>query len=135
LIRWLDIFYRQFFHALDYCHGFLHGMRFFLLKSKFLTLFFEWVHTTRPVVPCFLARPMFDVCMCMWGYLLFKRGQYKFPICSVGREVSDLLARKDNLVLNIADYSYMGMDWTGCPNIRFTIEEPPYERGNIIVMF
>jgi hypothetical protein len=88
-----------------------------MFTSKFFTLFFERVHTTWPIVPLFPARPMFDVCMCMWGYWIPKRVQYKFPICSVGREVCDLLPSEDNLVLNIAEYSYMGMDWRGCPNI------------------
>jgi hypothetical protein len=64
-----------------------------------------------------------------------KRGQYKFPISPVDREVCDLLASEDNLVLDIAEYPYMGMDWRACPNIRFIVEEPPDERGNIIIMF
>jgi hypothetical protein len=53
----------------------------------------------------------------------------------VGRDVCDFLAREDNLVLDIVQYPYVGMDWRGCPNILFTTIEPPDERGNIIVMF
>jgi hypothetical protein len=69
------------------------------------------------------------------GKLIPKRGQYKFLISPVGREVCDLLASEDNPVLNIAEYPYTRMDWRGCPNILFTTTQPTYERGNIIVMF
>jgi hypothetical protein len=75
LIRWADVFLRQFCHALDHCRSVLSGMRFFPFTSELYTLFFERVHATRPVVPRFPSRPMFDACMCMWGQLIPKRGQ------------------------------------------------------------
>jgi hypothetical protein len=53
----------------------------------------------------------------------------------VGREVCDLLTSKENLVLDIADYPYAGMDWRGCPSILLTIEYIVDERGNIIIIF
>jgi hypothetical protein len=117
LIRWSEIFLRQFCFALDHCHVILHGMRFFPFVSELFTLFFERVHATRPVVPHFPARPMLDVCMCMWGKLIPKKGQLEFPISLVGRDVCDLLASEDNHVLDIVQYLYVGMDWRGCPNI------------------
>jgi hypothetical protein len=46
---------------------FFSGMRFFPFASELYTLFFERVHATQLVVPRFLARPMFDACMHMWG--------------------------------------------------------------------
>jgi hypothetical protein len=30
---------------------------------------------------------------------------------------------------------YAGLDWRGCLNILFTIDEPPDDRGNISVLF
>jgi hypothetical protein len=74
---------------------------FFQFASKLFTLFFERVHATRPVVPFFPARSMLDVCMCMWGNLMPNKGQFKFPIFAVGKDVCDLLASEDNHVLNI----------------------------------
>jgi hypothetical protein len=44
-------------------------------------------------------------------------------------------ARQENLVLDLVQYPYMGMDWRGCPNILFIQYEPPYDRGDIVVMF
>jgi hypothetical protein len=110
-------FETSFCRALDHCHIVLSGTRFFPFMSELYTLFFERVHATQPVVPHFPTRPMFDVCMHMWGKLMPKRGQYEFPISLVGREVCDLLASEDNHVLDIVEYLYMGMDWRGCPNI------------------
>jgi hypothetical protein len=117
LIRWEDVFLRQFCHALDHCHSVLSGTRFFPFTSELYTLFFERVHATQPVVPHFPARPMFDVCMHMWGKLIPKRGQSEFLITLVGREVFDLLSSEDDNVLDIVEYPYVGIDWRGCPNI------------------
>jgi hypothetical protein len=64
-----------------------------------------------------------------------KRGQFEFPITLVGKEVSCLLSCEEDNVLDIVEYPYTGIDWRGCPNIQFITEEPPYERGNIIIMF
>jgi hypothetical protein len=53
----------------------------------------------------------------------------------VGKVVFDLLSSKDDNVLDIVEYPYTRIDWRGCPNILVTIEEPPYERVNNIIMF
>jgi hypothetical protein len=53
----------------------------------------------------------------MWGKLMPKRGQFNFPITPVGKEVSNLLSRKDDHVLDTVEHSYAGIDWRGCPNI------------------
>ena len=53
----------------------------------------------------------------------------------MGKEVFDLFSSEENPVLDIEEYLYAGMDWKGCPNIQFIVEEPPDERGNIIIMF
>jgi hypothetical protein len=117
LNRWSDIFLRQFFFALDHCHIVLYGTRFFPFASKLFTLCFDRVHATRLVVLYFPSRPMLDACMRMWGQLFPKKGQLKFPITLVGRDVFDLLASKDNHVLDIIQYPYAGMFWKGCRNI------------------
>jgi hypothetical protein len=44
-----------------------------IFASNLFTLFFERVHATRPVVPCFPVRPMLDARMHMWGYLMPKK--------------------------------------------------------------
>jgi hypothetical protein len=126
---------RQVCHALDECRTVLHGMGFFPFAPELFTLFFERIHASQPVVPHFHARPILDVHMHKWGQLIPKKGQLKFPISSVSKDVCDLLASEDNLVLDTVQYPYMGLDWRRCPNILFTTVESPDERGNIIVMF
>jgi hypothetical protein len=71
----------------------------------------------------------------MWEQLLPKRGILNWPCTSVNREVHEFLAGKDNTVLDVVQYPYVVMDLRGCPNIPFTIVEPLYKRGNIIIMF
>ena len=104
MIRCTDVFFRHFCRVLDHCHSILFRIRFFPFTSDLYTLFLERVHATRPKVPHFPARPMFDVCMCMWGKLMPKRGQSKFAITPIGNEVFDLLSSKENHILNIVDY-------------------------------
>jgi hypothetical protein len=53
----------------------------------------------------------------------------------IGREICDFFVGENNIVIDLVQYSYAGMDWRGCSNILFTIDEPTYDRGNIIVMF
>jgi hypothetical protein len=109
--------------------------KFFQFMSELFTLFFERVHATQPIVPCFSSRPMIDAHMHMWGKLFPRKGQLEFPITSVNRDACYLLASEDNIFLNIVPYAYMVLDWRRCSNIRFTTIEPLDERGNIICMF
>ena len=60
---------------------------------------------------------MFNACIFMWGKLIPKRGHYEFPITPVGKEVFYLLSNEDDLVLNIIEYLYAGIDWRACLNI------------------
>jgi hypothetical protein len=69
------------------------------------------------------------------GVVVSQEGPAEWLCTLVGREICDFLAGEDNHVLDLVQYPYMGMDWRGCPNILFTIDEPTYERGNIIIMF
>jgi hypothetical protein len=39
-----------------------------------------------------------------------KKGQPKFPISPFGRDVCDLLSSEENLILNIVQYPYTGLD-------------------------
>jgi hypothetical protein len=94
-------FFETISFTLDRCHSILNGRRFFPFASDLYTLFFERAHATQPGVPLFLARPMFDVCMCMWGKLLPKKGSLEFLYAPVGGHVCDVLAREENHVLDI----------------------------------
>jgi hypothetical protein len=38
-------------------------------------------------------------------------------------------------IFDLVQYPYAGMDWRGFVNIHFTKDEPPDDKGNIIVMF
>jgi hypothetical protein len=74
------------------------------------------------------------VCAC--GGNCFPRGANQSGrVLSIDREICDFLAQEENFVLNVVQYPYVGMDWRGCPNILFTTDEPPDDRGNIIIMF
>lgn len=42
-----------------------------------------------------------------------------------------LLGSEDDHDFFTLDFPYMGIYWRGCPNIFFTVVEPPDERGNI----
>jgi hypothetical protein len=46
-----------------------------------------------------------------------KRGESEYLITLVGRSVIDLLSSKDDNVLDIIEYPYVGIYWRGCPNI------------------
>jgi len=67
--------------------------------------------------------------------LIPKRGQSKFPITLVGKELFDLFSSKCDHALDIVEYMYVWIDWRACPNILFTTEELESDRGNIIVIF
>ena len=57
-------------------------------------------------------------------------------ISTVGKDVCNLLASEDEHdFVDLVLYPYVGMNWRGCVNIYFTEDEPPDDRGNIIVMF
>jgi hypothetical protein len=62
-------------------------------------------------MPHFPTIPMFDERMCMWGKLMPKRGQTKFPITLMSRELFDVLSSMYDLVLDIVEYLYTRMDW------------------------
>ena len=72
----------------------------------------------------------------MWGKLFPRRGQSEWPCSVVDKGIFNLLDSKDDHdVLDIVLYLYMEMDWRGCENIQFIKDEPPKDKGNIIVMF
>ena len=47
----------------------------------------------------------------------------------------ELLASVDENPFIMVPYPYARLDWRGCANIPFTADEPPDDRGNIIVLF
>jgi hypothetical protein len=102
---------------------------------ELFTLFFKRFHSTQLILPRFPPRRMIDAQMHMWGKLLPKRGQSECTCTTIGREIYDFLAGEDNCVLDLVQYPYARMDWSGFPHILFTTVEKANERGNIIVMF
>ena len=72
--------------------------------------------------------------MHMWGQMLHKIGHPEFPVIITSKGLN-LLANKDDHTLELVSYPYVGLDWRGCPNLFFTQDELPYERGNINIMF
>ena len=74
--------------------------------------------------------------MHMWGEFFPNRVQSECSCSVVNKDICDFLVVEDDLdVLDIVLYPYTGMDWSGCTNIHFTKDEPPNDRGNIILMF
>ena len=64
-----------------------------------------------------------------------KRGDTLFPV-RISRDSLQLLANVDGLhPFILVPCPYASLDWRGCPNILFTADEPPDDRGNIIVLF
>ena len=89
---------------------------------------------TKPSFECLPSRMVNKMCMRMWGEMSPKRGKPELPV-SITLDALEMLAREDDHALDMVPYPYVGMDWRGCPEIFFTPDEPPHERGNINVMF
>ena len=54
----------------------------------------------------------------------------------ISHDALELLASVDEMhPFIMVPCLYVGLDWRGCPNILFTNDEPPDDRGNIIVSF
>ena len=80
-------------------------------------------------------RPMFQAWMHMWGQMMPKRGDTMFPV-RISHDSLDLLASVGELhPFIMVPCPYPGLDWRGCPNILFTPDEPPNDRGNITILF
>ena len=63
-----------------------------------------------------------------------KRGETEFSM-RISHDALELLASVDEHPFIMVPCPYAGLDWRGCANILFTDDEPPDERGNIIVLF
>ena len=88
--------------------------------------------------PSFLRqprRPITGACMHMWGQMIPKRGDTLFP-SRISHDSLHLLASVDGLhPFIMIPYPYAGLDWQGCPNILFTLDELPDDKGNITFLF
>jgi hypothetical protein len=73
---------------------------------------------------------MNKVRMHMLGNMMPKRGMPDFP-SRISREALDLLSSEADHVFVIVLFPYARMDWRGCLNILFTMDEPLDDRGNI----
>ena len=64
-----------------------------------------------------------------------KRGETMFP-SRILHDALELLTSVDDLhPFIMVPCPYAGLDWQGCPNILFTPDETPDDRGNINVLF
>ena len=80
-------------------------------------------------------RPMLQAQMRMWGQIMPKRGDTMF-LARISHDLLDLLANVGGLhPFIMVPCPYARLDWRGCPNILFTPDEPPDDRGNITVLF
>ena len=82
--------------------------------------------------PTFVRKP----CRSMLEALMMpKRGETMF-LARISHDALELLASVDKLhPFIMAPYPYAGLDWRGCANILFIDDEPPNDKGNIIVLF
>ena len=63
-----------------------------------------------------------------------KRGLPQY-LTKIFAEALVLLASEDDHAFVTLAFPYAGIDWRQCPNILFTMAEPPDDRGNISVFF
>ena len=87
--------------------------------------------------PTFVRQPhrsMLHVRMKMWGQMMPKRDESYFST-RISHDVLKLLSSVDDHAFVLVTCPYAGLDWRGCANILFTVDEPLYERGNISVFF
>ena len=59
-----------------------------------------------------------------------KRGMPDFP-ARISRDVIDLLSNEADHVFMMVLCPYAGMDWRGCLNTLFILDEPPDDQGKI----
>ena len=83
---------------------------------------------------CLTTGMMTEVCMCMWGDMIPKRGQDEFPTM-ITSYLLEMMASEDDHALEMASYPYASMDWRGCPYIIYTEYDLLDDRSNINVMF
>jgi hypothetical protein len=70
----------------------------------------------------------------MWGDMIPKRGHPDFP-AKISNDPLGLLANESDHMFMMVLCPYTGLDWREFPNILFTLDEPPYARDNISVLF
>jgi hypothetical protein len=68
--------------------------------------------------------------MHMWGNMNPKRGMPDFP-ARISREALDLLSSEEDHVFLMVSCPYTLMDWRGCLNILFIVDEPLDDQGKI----
>ena len=136
LIRWSVILLQWFCFSLDWYHSFVNGRLHFPISSQLYTFSQRFNYTILTLIHRLPPRPTSDACMHMWHKVFPKRGQLEWLCSVVDKDNCDFLASKDDHdVLDLVLYPYVGMDQRGYMNIQFTEDQPPDDRGNIIVMF
>ena len=134
-IRWFGIFLRpQFCMALYRCRELRHGRETFPFAFKLFCLFFQMFLEMRPTFFHHHTRPVNEVLMRVWGKMMPKMGLPKF-LAMISRKALVLLTSEDDHVFVTLVFRYARIIWRGCPNIFFTLVEPPDDRGNINVFF
>ena len=89
--------------------------------------------------PTFFRQPrrrMFEARMHMWGHMMPKRDETLF-LARISHDALDLLASVYDQLHHfiMVPCPYARLYWRGCANILFTDDEPPDDRGNIIILF
>jgi hypothetical protein len=72
--------------------------------------------------------------MGMWGEMMPKRCLLDFPT-KISPYVLGIIGSATNHMFFMVLCPYTYLDWRGCSNILFTLNEPQYDRGNISVLF
>ena len=87
--------------------------------------------------PTFFRQPhrlMLHVQMEMCCQMMPKRGKSDFST-RISHDSLDFLFSVDDHAFVLVACPYVGLDWRGCANILFTVDEPLDDRGNISVLF
>ena len=124
----------QFCTTLDRCHAHAEGRVNFPFDSELFCLFFERFLEARPSFIRRPHRPNTEARMHMWGQMIPNREETLFP-ARISDDALELLANVDEHPFILVPCPYARLDWRGCANILFITDEPPDDRGNIIVLF
>ena len=121
-MRWSAIVLWQFYTTLNRSCAHVQGTVNFPFSSELFYLFFERFPEMRPSFVQQPCRPMLEARMHMWGQMMPKRGETEFSV-RLSHDALELLSSVNEHSFIIVPCPYAGLDWRGCPNILFTVDE------------
>lgn len=80
---------------------------------------------TQPSFDHHNTRQMIDACIHMWGQMFPKKIQLDLSGRVVGVDIIDMSFSQNDHILDLVKYSYVGMEWCGCPNSLFIATKSP----------